>query len=114
MAKHRTRSQKANTAQRRSRLISPVKNYSQELQVQTPASFKSIEKEAVLVEKVTPAPIPPTQPSLLRVDKAYLIADLRRSMVVSLSLLMVLIGIFLLVRYNGFAFIQLQLSSVLT
>ncbi len=86
----------------------------QELQITPVESFKSTTNEqnqTMLERKLAlgsnrPSPIPPLTKSLLRVDQSYLAADLRRSVIVSIGLLLVLIGIFWLVRYNGFSVLQ--------
>ena len=106
MSKKRTRQQKAKTEEQRSRVKAPPVVVAQELQVQPKKSF-AVEQSVISHTKTAPAAIPPMKQSLLRVDQAYLMADLRRSVVVSLILFAVLIGIFWLVRYNGLTILGL-------
>ncbi len=82
--------------------ISPVKTFA----ANTNEQNQSLLDRKLALGSNKPSPIPPLAKSLLRVDQSYLAADLRRSVVVSLGLLLVLIGIFWLVRYNGFSVLQ--------
>ena len=111
MAKHRTRQQKAKTNEQRSRVMAPPVATAQELQVQRTQSFVTIADERSF-ESDRRKSAQPTSQSLLRVDQAYLKADLRRSLFVSLFLFAVLIGIFWLVRYNGLTMLQSVFYSV--
>ncbi|MBP7875752.1 hypothetical protein KA012_02030 [Candidatus Woesebacteria bacterium] len=114
MARHRTRKQKAKTVEQRGRIVAPPVVAAQELQVIPVQSFSAsteTQNQNLLARKLAlgsnkPSPIPPVAQSLLRVDQSFLAADLRRSVLVSLGLLLVLIGIFWLVRYNGFSVLQ--------
>lgn len=97
MAKKRTRQQKAKTIQRRGSVLAPAVPVVQERLVVPNATLFTSSP----VEKSEQIATPPEHQSLLRVDRAYLKADIRRSLLISIVLCAVLIGIFWLVRYNG-------------
>lgn len=111
MAKHRTRAQKLKTTAHRGAVRAPAVPIAVTMQVEKKQSYIKTSELSVHEDK-RPSPIPPTTQSLLRVDKSYLVADLRRSLVVSGILIAILIGIFLLVRYNGLTGIQSQFYSI--
>ena len=90
MAKKRTRQQKEKIQKQRG-------------QVKAPALSPSPPLEPLLTN--VPAQ-PPVVHSLLRVDQKYLRSDLRRSVTVSLLLLIVLIGISVALRYNGLTMVK--------
>lgn len=101
MAKHRTREQKEKTAQSRGSVKAPAVAVVNERQVEVSSTqLKQVPEERVTTAQ-TPVQIPPLKQSLLRVDEKYLRADLRKSLIVSVILFAVLIGIFVAVRYNG-------------
>lgn len=101
MAKHRTREQKEKTAHSRGVVKAPVTSVAHERQVEpTTVKLEPIAQPRASSSQA-PVKIPPLKQSLLRVDEKYLRADLRKSLIVSLILFAVLIGIFVAVRYNG-------------
>jgi hypothetical protein len=111
MAKHRSRIQKQKSSEHRGRVRAPAVPTVQEVQVKPQPSQLTKIPTTVRTDR-RPVSIPPMTQSLLRVDKSYLVADIRRSAIVSSILFAVLIGIFLLVRYNGLTRLQSQFYSI--
>ena len=119
MAKHRNRAQKVKTEKHRSRVKAPAVPIAHELQVQKTEQFvvssegkeQDFARRKAALQTSQPSLIPPAHQSLLRVDQALLQADLRRSVLVSVVLIALLIGIFWLVRYNGLTSLQSWILS---
>lgn len=111
MAKHRARIQKHKPKANKGRVRAPVVPIVNELQVKP---VPSILTNSTTTAKIDSRPTinPSMTQSLLRVDKRYLVADLKRSAIVSCVLFAVLIGIFILVSYNGLTRLQSQFYSI--
>jgi len=112
MAKKRTRQQKEKTQKQRGQVKAPAASFGLEEHVKPPTtqlqplSFSQHSEPLVAKKKPVPVPTAPATHSLLRVDQKYLRSDLRRSVIVSLILLAVLIGISWALRYNGLTMLK--------
>jgi hypothetical protein len=112
MAKKRTRQQKEKTQKQRGQVKAPAASFGLEEQLKSPRiqlqpiPSKQNSESVVAKKKLPSATTSTVTHSLLRVDQKYLRSDLRRSVIVSLILLAVLIGISWALRYNGLTMLK--------
>lgn len=115
MAKIRTRKEKQRTESRRRSIAAPsaqvsisrkLDTKSEQLVSTVPDRSAALSAARDRVRVAEDArPVLPLRHSLHRVDSAYLRADILKSTTISFVLLLILIGIYVWVRYNGFTFL---------